>query len=633
MLERLTLPRLISNGMVLQRDTNIRIWGQAPARETVTITFLGKKHTTFSDVNNNWEIHLDALPAGGPHTMCISTQCSGEIILSDILIGDVYLCSGQSNMEHTLGTLAPHFDEEIKQAENAELRQFKIPIAYQFGNEATDFTEGEWKMLSPETASDFSAVAYFYAKTLYEKYQIPIGIIKASQGGSPCEAWLSERALKDFPDLTKELEKWKDETYLKAQEQNTNAAIEHWYETIYKDDKGLHDKTPWFSEHIDTADWKEFLLPGYLTDKELPDFCGVVWLRKTITVPASMAGKPACLRLGTIIDADTAYVNGVQVGETGYLYPRRRYPVPAGVLKEGENSITIRVISNERFCGFISGKEYSISDGETKIDLTGVWNYKVGLSLDYDRPKELFLTWKPSALFNAMLAPVLPFTIRGILWYQAEANANNDEEVSQYKELFPALIKSWRKRFGLGDIPFLFVQLPNWGMYGPESDKPEHSSWAYMREVQTQTLALSHTGMATTYDVGEWNDLHPLDKETVGKRLARLAMKIIYKEKITASGPIIKKIEKEGNEFILSFHHVGAGLSTLDGKEPGHLYFQDDEGNFHKAGAVIHSDTLILTCPDKVTPKAIYYGWAYSPVGANLCNAEHIPAIPFRKKL
>lgn len=633
MLEKLTLPRLVSNGMVLQRDTTIRIWGQAPSRETVTITFLGESHTTFSDVNNNWEIHLDALPAGGPHTMCISTPNSGEITLENIVIGDVYLCSGQSNMEHTLGTLAPQFEEEIKQANNSYLRQFTVPVSYRFGSEATDFESGEWMELSPETAADFSAVAYFYGKTLQEKYQIPIGLIKASQGGSPCEAWLSEQALKDFPDLTEELNRWKDEEYREAEEQKTNAAIEKWYQTIYGEDEGLQDKTPWYSCDTDTSDWKDFSLPGLLTEKELPDFRGVVWLRREIDVPAKMAGKSALLLLGSIIDADTAYINGTEVGNTGYLYPRRRYRIPEGLLKEGKNVITVRLISNERVCGFITGKEYSISDGETKIDITGTWKYKVGLSLPYDRPKELFLTWKPSALFNAMLAPVLPFTIRGIVWYQGEANANTDEEVTQYKALFPALIKSWRKRFGLGDIPFLFVQLPNWGMYGPESDKPEHSYWAYMREVQMQTLALSHTGMATTYDVGEWNDLHPLDKATVGKRLARLAMKIIYKENITASGPTVKKIEQDGNQFILSFHHVGAGLATLDNKEPGHLYFKDVDEQFYKADAVIREDKLILTCPADISPVAIYYAWAASPVGANLCNADGIPASPFRREL
>ncbi len=632
MLTRLTLPRLISDGMVLQRDSNVRIWGQAPSRESITIDFLGESHTTFSDIDNNWEIHLGELPAGGPHTMVITTTNSGAITIEDILIGDVYLCSGQSNMEHSLGSLAPHFNDEIAAADNSFLRHFKIPVSYEFEQEATDYTGGEWKSLSPDTAAEFSAVAYYYGKSLYDRYHIPIGLINASQGGSPCEAWLSERALKDFPNLMDAMTPYKSNEYATNELDSVNQAISNWYDTLYQEDMGsLEGRTPWYDTELDTSDWSSVTLPAYLSDSISPDFRGIVWLRRDFEVPASMAGQPATLLLGSIIDADTAYINGTYVGDTGYLYPRRRYMIPEGLLTEGTNTITVRLISNSGTCGFVPGKDYQILSCEGCISIEGEWKYKVGLSLDYDRPSELFLAWKPSALFKGMLAPALRYAIRGIIWYQAESNSNTIEEVDEYSRLFSCLIKTWRKRFQLGDLPFLYVQLPNWGEQS-ETPQPDNSL-AYMRDVQAQALALPHTGMAVTYDVGEWNDLHPLDKKSVGERLARLAYREIYGEHITASSPTLRKIEVANQEYVLSFHHVGQGLITADGKEPSHLYFEDKNGNFHKAHAKICDNQLHLSCPDCMEPVSIYYAWAASPIGANLCNQEGLPAAPFRKQL
>lgn len=629
-INKLTLPRLISDGMILQRNAKVRIWGYAPSRETIMISFLGETHTTISDIDSKWEIHLHDLSAGGPYDMEISTKKAGIVTIRNILVGDVYVCSGQSNMEHSLGSLAPHYNEEAAHCTNTMIRHFKVPVRYEFKEDKEDFEGGSWLYANPEDVMNFTAVGYFFAKELFAKYQVPIGLIGASQGGSPAEAWMSESALKSYPHFYDELKKYKEDAFVKQEIQHTQEEMNHWYTALYEKDLGDHQEgqVPWYRNELDISDWKTTSIPGYLNETEIGPLIGIIWLRKTIEVPTCMAGKEATLFLGTIQDADTVYINGTYIGEKGYLYPRRRYDVPENILKEGKNTITIRLISNSGPFGFVPGKEYAIvnEQGES-IDLKGEWNYKISLIQDNPKPPELFLEWKPGALFKGMIAPILPYVIKGVVWYQGESNEKRAEE---YRVLFPDLIKDWRKQFDIGDFPFLFVQLPNLGPFSPDFS---NHGFAPLRDAQDSALTLPGTGMAVTYDLGEWNDLHPLDKASVGKRLAFIARKVAYGEQIVYTGPSLQSIKKNENGWILSFNNIGSGLTTTNGLPPKHFVLVDDEGVSTEAAAAIVDNKVLLEGDPNHSYIECRFAYSCNPETANLCNKEGFPAAPFRRKL
>lgn len=625
----LQLPRLISDGMVLQRNTEVRIWGYAPTREVITISFLGENHTTVSDVNDKWEIHLHNLEAGGPYDMVISTKKAGIITIRNILIGDVYVCSGQSNMQHTLGSLAPYYNEEAAHCTNSMIRHFGVPIRYEFGPDTEDFEDGAWVHANPDDIMNFTAVGYFFAKELFAKYQIPIGLINASQGGSPAESWISESALKSYPKYYKELQTCKEESFIKNTLQDAQKKIDQWYSTLHNEDQGNQEGSmPWYDNDLDDSDWETITLPGYINKTKMGSLIGIIWLRKTITIPSDMAGEKANLTLGTLQDADTVYINGTYIGETGYTYPQRNYDIPEGVLTEGKNTITVRLISNAGQYGFIPEKKYALvsMQGET-IDISGEWKAKISLSLNECRPSEVFFEWKPGALFKGMLAPILPYTIKGVIWYQGESNESRADE---YRVLFPDLIKDWRKQFGLGDFPFLFVQLPNLGKYSPDFD---NDGFAPLRDAQENALTLPSTGMAITYDLGEWNDLHPRDKASVGKRLAFIARSIIYGESIVYTGPTLRSIKKINEGYLLSFDHTGTGLTTTNKQSPKHFVFVDSNGTSIEATATITENNVLLTCDDNNSYTECRFAWAANPETANLCNKEGFPAAPFRRTL
>jgi sialate O-acetylesterase len=369
----------------------------------------------------------------------------------------------------------------------------------------------------------FSAVAYFFAKKIFDKYGIPVGLINASVGGTPIEAWTSEEGLKEFPSLLTTIQKNKDTAYVNG----ANRAARAWSSNLPRpQDKGLQG-TPWYSTAYAPKNWRTITVPGYWEDQGIRNLDGIVWYRKEITVPASMSGKAARMALGRIVDADVVYVNGQQVGTTGYQYPQRRYSVPAGLLKAGENLVVVKVTNNSGKGGFVPDKPYYIAAAGDTLDLKGDWRYKVGAAFE---PPTNFVTGvseanQPTSLYNAMLAPATHHTIKGILWYQGESNIRN---AAEYERLLPALIRDWRSKWQQGDLPFLFVQLPN---YDDVQYLPTESPWAVLREGIRKTLSVPATGMAVTIDVGEWNDIHPDRKKEVGERLALAAMKVAYGKK------------------------------------------------------------------------------------------------------
>ena len=617
------LPKLISDGMVLQRDASVKIWGWAAPGEAVTVDFTGEKYETKADAAGKWMITLAPMQAGGPHTMQI--KASNSITVSDILIGDVWLCSGQSNMELPVRRVRPLYEPEIAASTNNSIRSFIVPKVYYFKEPLNDLSGGNWVAAGPETVLDFSAAAWFFAVHINETYGVPVGLLTSAFGGSPAEAWISEESLKEFPLHYEELQKCKSDSLMSAIAAADQKRIGEWYGQLQKADEAY--KTPgvkWSDPAMDTDDWKPISVPGLWTGTGLQGVNGAVWYRKEIIVPASAAGQPGTLNLGRIVDADSAFLNGSFIGTVSYQYPPRRYTIPAGVLREGTNILTVRVISNIGDGGFVPDKPYDLAAGDFTTSLEGEWKYRVGAVMPPLRG-QTFFGYKPAGLYNAMLAPLLNWQIKGILWYQGESNAGRPDE---YRSLLPSMIRDWRQNLGQGDVPFILVQLPN---FMEAKQEPSESGWAMFREAQTEALKLPATGMAVTIDVGEWNDIHPLNKKDVGTRLALVARRVAYGDNsVVAYGPTYKSMEVKRRKIIVTFENTGSGLVVKGGGKPKHFAIAGADMKFVWAKAVVRGDRVIVRGKKLRHPVAVRYAWADNPEGVNLFNREGLPAAPFR---
>jgi sialate O-acetylesterase len=617
------LPKVISDGMVLQRDAQIKIWGWAAEGEKISVHFIDSTYNTAADDKGNWNIRLPKLKAGGPYEM--NVNASNSISISDIMIGDVWVCSGQSNMELNMQRASPLYGAEITNSENPYIRYFEVPDKYNFSSPQKDLPSGEWKKANPQNVLSFSAVSYFFGKELYDRYQVPVGLINSALGGSPAESWMSEEGLKEFPEHYNEAQRFKDSTLIQQIQNEDRTRINTWYSQLRKNDQGYKNpERPWYSPEYNSSDWSTMKIPGYWADESLGFVNGVVWFRKEINIPASMVGKPARLNLGRIVDADSAFVNGIFVGTKSYQYPPRRYDIPPTILKEGRNIIVVRVINSWGKGGFVEDKPYELVVDTHTIDLKGDWQYKLGAKMEPLRG-ETFIRWKPMGLYNAMIAPLLDYKIKGVIWYQGESNAGRPVE---YRKLFPALIKDWRKNWKQGDFPFIFVQLPNFMEAKPQ---PSESNWALLREAQLKTLSLPNTAMAVTVDIGEWNDIHPLNKKDVGKRLALAAQKVAYGDvEVVYSGPLYKSMTIEGNKIILKFTNIGSGLIVKENDQLKSFAICGTDNKFVWANAKIKNNKVVVWSDKVENPVAVRYAWADNPEGANLYNKEGLPASPFR---
>ena len=617
---QIQLPQLVRDSMILQRDAKVNIWGWAAANEKLSVRFNNKTYKTKADAAGNWKVILPPTGAGGPYT--IDIVASNKITLKEILFGDLWFCSGQSNMVHQLNIHDVTYAKDIAEANNPQIRQFLIPTLTNLQGPQNNLPTGYWKPAVDEEVRPFSAVAYFFAKQLFEKYNVPIGIINASVGGTPIEAWTSEEGLKDFSMLINTIQKNKDTAYVN----NSNRAATSANRPQQQTDAGLTGEKKWFEESYIPKGWKTINIPGYWEDQGIKDLNGVVWYRKEIEVPASMIGKPAKVFLGRIIDADELYINNKKIGNTTYQYPQRRYTVAADVLKAGKNIFVIRVTNNAGKGGFVPDKPYCLFAGNDTIDLKGTWQYKVG---DVFIPRGGFgggiaAQNQPAAFYNSMVAPVINYTIKGFVWYQGESNSGRGAE---YAKLQPAQITDWRNKWQQGDIPFLFVQLPN---YMDANYIPSESQWAELREAQLKSLSVSNTAMAVAIDLGEWNDIHPDNKKTVGERLALASFKIAYGENIIHSGPLYQSYSIQGNKVIISFSNTGSGLMTNDGEDPAEFAIAGADKKFVWAKAKIEGDKVIVWSDVVKEPKYIRYAWADNPVNPNVYNKEGLPASPFR---
>ncbi|MCW3091444.1 MAG: hypothetical protein JWP81_2513 [Ferruginibacter sp.] len=618
------LPRLVRDSMVLQRAAQVKIWGWASPNEKVTIRFQNKKYSTITGTDGKWLVALAPMKAGGPFSMDISGK--NNITLKDILIGDVWFCSGQSNMVHQLNIHDVTYEKEIATANYTEIRQFWIPTLTSLAGAQPGLPTGYWTAAVGEAVRPFSAVAYFFAKDIYEKYKVPVGIINASVGGTPIEAWISEDGLTEFSSLHKTIEKNKDTAYLNSFTRRAPVSSSRQQLPV---DAGMAAATKWFEPAYLPKGWRNINIPGYWEDQGIKDLNGIVWYRREIDIPATMVGKAAKVFLGRIVDADELYINGQKVGTTGYMYPQRRYNVPANLLKAGKNIFVIRVTNTNGKGGFVPGKPYCIFSGADTVDLKGYWQYKVGLVY---KPFTgggfggggVNAQNQPAALYNAMVAPEINYAIKGFCWYQGESNTGRAQE---YEKLLPALINDWRTKWSQGSLPFVYIQLPGFMDY---NYLPGESQWAELREAQLKALSVPNTAMIVAIDLGEWNDIHPDNKQDVGKRVARAAMKVAYNEDIVYSGPLFKSATVSGNKIIIDFTNTGSGLITNDAEEPGEFAIAGADKKFVWANTKIEGDKVIVWSDEISTPLYVRYAWADNPVNPNLFNKEGLPASPFR---
>lgn len=622
--QKLILPSLITDGMILQRNRKIKIWGWAQSREKVKVIFKEKEYLTAANAEGEWSLFLPAQKAGGPFEMRIAAAAE-EITVSDILIGEVWLCSGQSNMELPIRRVKDKYAEEIKNAQNDQIREFKIPITYNFKQENEDIEGAEWSKLSQNTILDFSAAAYFFAKKLQAEYQVPVGILNASVGGSPVEAWMSRESLADYPQYLKKADKYSDSEVIREAEKYNLKINLNWARKIKEIDTGLNNEIPYYEEKYDDQDWKKVEIPTKFDQINFENKNGIVWFRKEINLTASQAKKEARLWLGRIVDADKAYLNGQMVGATTYKYPPRKYELKAGSLKAGKNIIALRVVVNDGQGEFVADKPYKLFVGDSEIDLRGEWKYKIAAEIKEDKKEEIFIQWQPTGLFNGMIAPLLNYKIRGICWYQGESNTGREEE---YKDLFSKMIRLWRNRFGSSKLPFIYAQLPNFEP--PEANDRE--IWAAFRNAQRDALSLENTAMTVNLDLGEWNDLHPLNKKDVAHRFYLAARNLAYGEDIVYSGPQFKSAVQKESKIFIKFDLIDGGLKIKGDNLKGFELAGADK-NFKEAAAAVENNKVLIWNEEIDKPEYFRYAWRDNPVEANLYNQLDLPAGTFLEKL
>jgi len=629
------VPSLIGDHMVLQQGRKVRVWGMAEPGERVTVTFDAGTARATADERGRWQVFVGPFKAGGPFEMTVAGR--NTLTFRDVLVGEVWVCSGQSNMEWPLVN-AQDGPRYVAQADYTEIHLFTV--SKRTSGTPLEDVEGHWVVTRPETVAQFSAVGYFFGRELYSRLKVPVGLIHTSWGGTPAEAWTSRDALAAEPALKPVLERFDAELkdLPRLQSEYERARVE-WERQYVTQDPGNRGEAMGYADPArEFADWKRMRVPQAWESAGL-DVDGSVWFRREVNVPAAWAGRDLTLELGAIDDFDTTYFDGVRVGSTGEETPNswtvpRRYHVPGSLVRAGRNVIAVRVFDRVGGGGFVGGEMWLAPEGATRseaVPLDGDWFYKEELTvpsrqIDYSRQPQApgpANQNNPTVLYNAMLAPLLPYAIRGAIWYQGEANAGR---AYQYRTLFPTMIRDWRARWGEGDFPFYFVQLANWKARKTDSI---YSEWAELREAQSMTLkSVSHTGMAVTIDIGNPDDIHPRDKLDVGLRLARWALADTYGQKVEESGPLYESSKVEGDKMRVRFTHA-AGLKTRDGAAPTGFFVAGDDRKFVPAEARIEGNAVVVRSKDVPHPTAVRYAWADNPSG-NLYNADGLPASPFR---
>jgi sialate O-acetylesterase len=624
---------IFSDNMVLQRESEVPVWGTAPANKKFKLqTSWDKKiYQIVATENGKWEVKVTTPIAGGPYTLSVLSDKKNSFVLRNILIGDVWICSGQSNMEMQIsGNYGKvlNVDKVIKSSENPNIRFLTISRnAVDTLTENPVVFKNSWRECNPSTISDFSAVGYFFGKEINQSQNIPVGLISVSYGGTIAEAWTSPEAIKLYPPLAEKLKnivafKQKGEeqqkTYIKA--------FNEWSKKIDLVDIGT--KQNWQTPGFNDSDWSTIKAPGVIEEQGFKDFNGLFWCRKEVSIPKSWIGRELTLSLGPVDDIDFTYFNGVQVGSKPGWNTPRKYIVPANLVKSTKVLIAVRVMDNGGDAGFRSNAEdlYLETTNKERVELTGDWKMNISLTeaevpaapVDVEAVRPNF----PTLLYNGMIHPIIPYAMKGVIWYQGEANAS---EPNRYYDILPLLIQDWRTKWNK-DFPFYYVQLAN---FKTLQTKPEDSAWPVVRDAQLNTLHLKNTGMAVAIDLGEADNIHPANKQEVGRRLALNARAKTYGENILYSGPIYDSYAIDGNKICISFKHTDGGLKIKEGDILKGFTIAGPDKNFYWANAEIVGDKVIVSCPEVAYPVAVRYAWAINPI-LNLYNGVGLPASPFR---
>jgi sialate O-acetylesterase len=636
------LPTLIGDHMVLQRDMSLRLWGWAGPGEKIRIAFHGTRLSARADKSGRWSVAAGPFPGGGPFDMTIEGH--NRLMIHDILLGDVWLASGQSNMDFPLDPGnewrggVPNAAREIANANYPKMRLFIADKAVA-DTPQLDVESRGWHAVTPQSVGDFSAVAYFFGREIYQRYEVPIGLIKSVWGGTLAEAWMSQAALEAFPEFDSGISSLPGTIRSQTDYQRYLNRLTTWYREHGVQDRGMQDGRPvWADPKLDTSSWPTLTLPrpDDAWGKDWKGFGGVVWFRRRLIVPPEHAGKAMVLHLDYLAQDDVTYFNGEKVGETKGSGHQRAYWISGEAVRAGENTLVIRLSGegahDQSGVGIFDSHIRAEIDGVT-LPLTGVWSAQPGPDLsDFPEPDAAAASARilpniPTALFNGMIHPLVPFKIKGVIWYQGEANALENRSV-QYRRLFPALIEDWRRQWGY-PVPFLFVQLAG---FGSDSDEPREYSWPELREAQAMALSLPRTGMATAVDVGEEGDIHPRNKQEVGHRLALAAEGVVYGENIVFSGPTFRSMQIEGSRIRVQFSALRSGLMIKD--RYGYVRGFDlagSDGKFHRAQAALDGNTIVVSSEAVKDPKAVRYDWMNTPDG-NIYNREGLPAPPFRSQ-
>jgi len=618
-----------TDNMVLQQKTEASLWGTETPDKTFSIvtSWNNKKYTATADANGNWKIKVTTPSYGGPYTITFN---DGDVLtLKNILIGEVWVCSGQSNMEMQVsGGLGDvlNLQQELAGAANyPEIRMLKIDNKTSFQPRTDVPVKWGWNICDPKTVRDFSAAAYFFAKNLYNDRHVPIGIINSTWGGTVAEAWTSGDALKTMPAFAPFVQAANDGLTQEKLDAKYQVDLRAWINAINAKDPAYQNGKPlWAMPGFDNAAWQKMNIPTYWEQAGVPNYDGTVWFRKQVTLPANWAGKDLKLNIGGIDDYDLSFFNGAEIGHTELFIYKRSYTIPGSLVHAGENTIAIRVFDNGGLGGINKGPvELSLANDTTgTINLAGEWAYQLANKLDVlpQLPTQSNSPNRPTLIYNAMISPILPYTIKGVIWYQGESNADRPY---QYQQLFPLLINDWRSKWGEGNFPFYFVQIANYAA----TDQPPAADWPALREAQLKTLSLPNTGMAVTIDIGDNNRIHPQNKQEVGRRLSLIARAKTYGEDIPYSGPIYKSQKIAGSKIEIAFTQTNGGLVAKGDTLKGFVIAGADK-KFYRANAIILGNKVIVSSPDVASPVAVRYAWANNPA-CNLYNGAGLPASPF----
>ena len=627
---KVVLPSVFTDNMVLQQKTDITFYGDATKNKQLTVKtgWNGKEYYTEADGQGKWSLKIPTPAAGGPYEITFSD--GKKLQLKNVMIGEVWFCSGQSNMEMPVAGWGKvmNYEQEIAEAAYPAIRLFQVKKNTSLAPlKEVESTLGGWQECSSATVPEFSALAYFYARALWKELNVPIGVIDCTWGGTPAEAWTSHETLRQVMGFREEMDKLERLGFdPNRMEQAYSEERAHWQSLFTEKDKGMENgKLCWTAPSLSEEDWQTISLPGYWEGKGLKDFDGIIWFRRSLEIPAEWAGKPLTLRLGMIDDEDITYFNGVEIARgAGYMTPRT-YTIPAKLVKAGKAVLAVRV-SDFGGEGGIHGKAeelYVEADGK-RISLAGDWKYRIGLSLTGFPPAPVSPVQSssyPTVLFNAMVKPWTAFPIKGVIWYQGEANVGRSE---QYGDLFPALITDWRRQWR-SDFPFYFVQLANF----MESKKIQpDSEWAALREAQTKALKLDQVGMAVTIDIGLADDIQPKNKQEVGRRLALVALAGSYGKNVSGSAPVFRNYRIKGDKMELDFGQKQDGFQIKGTTLKGFTIAGPDRV-FYPAEAMVQNGKIIVFSPEVSIPLAARYGWADNP-DCNLYGENGLPVAPFR---